>query len=86
VPPQGAHKVDRPLHLQVSAASAPARAAVEAAGGSVTAVYYNRLGLRALLKVRAVQGRVDTSARMCGCVGVWVHVCVYLRTGVCVCV
>lgn len=43
--------MDRPLHLQVSAVSEQARQAVEAAGGSVTTVYYNRLGLRALLKV-----------------------------------
>jgi len=48
--------VDFPLHLQVSAVSAPARAAIEAAGGSVTTVYYNRLGLRALLKVRGLDG------------------------------
>ena len=34
----------------MSQASASARAAVEAAGGSVTTVYYNQLGLRALLK------------------------------------
>ena len=30
--------------------SAAARAAIEAAGGTVTTVYYNELGLRALLK------------------------------------
>jgi large subunit ribosomal protein L15 len=35
--------------LQVSAVSASARAAVESAGGSVRTVYYNKLGLRALL-------------------------------------
>jgi large subunit ribosomal protein L15 len=39
-----------PMRLQVSAASASARRAVERAGGCVEAVYYNRLGLRALLK------------------------------------
>lgn len=33
---------------QVSQASAIARQAIEAAGGSVTTVYYNALGLRAL--------------------------------------
>ncbi len=48
---QGGYKLSQPLHLQVSATSEAARAAVEAAGGSVTTVYYNRLGLRALLKV-----------------------------------
>lgn len=30
--------------------AASARAAIEAAGGSVTTVYYNQLGLRALLR------------------------------------
>ncbi|KAI8465220.1 MAG: hypothetical protein J3K34DRAFT_473612 [Monoraphidium minutum] len=53
----GADQVDIPLHLQVSACSAPARAAVEAAGGSVTAVYYNTLGLRALLKPEAFEAK-----------------------------
>jgi large subunit ribosomal protein L15 len=41
-----------PMRLQVSAASAAARRAVERAGGALESVYYNRLGLRALLKVR----------------------------------
>jgi large subunit ribosomal protein L15 len=35
---------------QVSQASESARAAIKAAGGSVTTVYYNQLGLRALLR------------------------------------
>ena len=35
---------------QVSQVAPSARAAVAAAGGSVTTVYYNQLGLRALLK------------------------------------
>ncbi|GBF89474.1 50S ribosomal protein L15 [Raphidocelis subcapitata] len=52
---RGADRVDQPLHLQVSAVSASARAAVEAAGGSVTRVYYNGLGLRALLKPEAFE-------------------------------
>lgn len=47
---QGAETFDKPLHLQVSQASASAVAAVERAGGSVTTVYYNKLGMRALLK------------------------------------
>ena len=46
---QGADKIQLPLHLQVSEASESARKAVEAAGGSVTTVYYNQLGLRALM-------------------------------------
>ena len=36
--------------LQVSQVSASAKAAIEKAGGSVTTVYYNQLGLRALLR------------------------------------
>jgi large subunit ribosomal protein L15 len=36
--------------LQVSQVSDVAKAAVEAAGGSVTTVYYNQLGLRALIR------------------------------------
>jgi large subunit ribosomal protein L15 len=38
------------LAIEVSRASASARAAVTAAGGTVTTVHYNRLSLRALLK------------------------------------
>ncbi len=41
---QGAGSLSTPLHLDVSQASAKARAAVEAAGGSVRTVYYNKLG------------------------------------------
>jgi len=44
---QGAEQFDVPLHIQVSQASEKARAAVAAAGGSVTTVYYNKLGARA---------------------------------------
>lgn len=35
---------------QVSQVSKAARSAIEAAGGSVTTVYYNQLGLRALTR------------------------------------
>jgi large subunit ribosomal protein L15 len=57
---RGAAALTAPLHLQVTAASAAARAAVEAAGGSVTTVYYNKLGLRALLTPEwfAAKGRL----------------------------
>eukprot|EP00882_Tetradesmus_deserticola_P026706 GHRQ01029486.1.p1 GENE.GHRQ01029486.1~~GHRQ01029486.1.p1 ORF type:complete len:159 (+),score=50.80 GHRQ01029486.1:680-1156(+) len=48
--PQGDERVDVPLHLQVSSASTAAQELLEAAGGSVTRVYYTRLGLTALLK------------------------------------
>jgi large subunit ribosomal protein L15 len=43
-------KLAVPLHLEVSAVSAHARAVVEAAGGSVATVYFNKLGLRSLLR------------------------------------
>ncbi len=46
---QGAPAFDKAVHLQVSGVSGTAKAAVEKAGGSVTTVYYNKLGLRALL-------------------------------------
>ena len=39
-----------PLNIEVSDASASAKRAIEAAGGSVKLVWYNRLGLRHLLK------------------------------------
>lgn len=45
---KGAEDFDIPVHLQVSQASESARKVVEAAGGSVTTVYYNKLGMRAL--------------------------------------
>ena len=47
---QGKEQFTAPLRLEVSQVSAAARAAIEAAGGAVTTVYYNQLGLRALLK------------------------------------
>jgi large subunit ribosomal protein L15 len=46
---RGADMFSTPVHLQVSQVSEKAREAVEAAGGSVTTVYYNTLGLRALV-------------------------------------
>ena len=46
----GADAWDIPnVNIVVSAVSASAKAAIEAKGGSVKTVYYNRLGLRALL-------------------------------------
>lgn len=47
---QGASRLRTPVNVQVSQASAAAREAVEKAGGTVTTVYYNKLGIRALLK------------------------------------
>ncbi|CAI7763770.1 unnamed protein product [Closterium sp. NIES-54] len=57
---RGAHLLSLPLHLEVSRASESVRKAVEAAGGRVTRVHYNSLGLRALLKPHwfAKKGRV----------------------------
>jgi large subunit ribosomal protein L15 len=46
---RGAETFSLPLQLQVSQASTKAREALERAGGKVTTVYYNELGLRALL-------------------------------------
>ncbi|KAM3285472.1 50S ribosomal protein L15 [Capsicum chacoense] len=47
---RGAEHIQWPIHLEVSRVTARAKAAVEAAGGSVRRVHYNKLGLRALLK------------------------------------
>ncbi|KAL5836812.1 hypothetical protein ACOSQ3_013981 [Xanthoceras sorbifolium] len=47
---RGAEKIKWPIHLEVSRVTVRAKAAVEAAGGSVRKVHYNKLGLRALLK------------------------------------
>ena len=52
-PPSPQHRTSPacpPRRPQVSQASAAAREAIERAGGSVTTVYYNKLGLRALLQ------------------------------------
>ncbi|KAG9457086.1 hypothetical protein H6P81_001594 [Aristolochia fimbriata] len=47
---RGAEKIQWPIHLEVSRVTARAKAAVEATGGSVRRVYYNKLGFKALLK------------------------------------
>ncbi|XP_027342846.1 uncharacterized protein LOC113855412 [Abrus precatorius] len=47
---RGSEQIKWPIHLEVSRVTARAKEAVEAAGGSVRRVYYNKLGLRALLK------------------------------------
>eukprot|EP00249_Psilotum_nudum_P005796 c19219_g1_i1 orf=520-1320(-) len=46
----GAESFSHPIHIEVSRVSKKAKDAVEAAGGSVRRVHYNKLGLRALLK------------------------------------
>ncbi|URD80818.1 ribosomal protein [Musa troglodytarum] len=47
---RGSEHIKWPIHLEVSRVTVRAKAAVEAAGGSVRKVHYNKLGLRALLK------------------------------------
>ncbi|KAH7861775.1 hypothetical protein Vadar_030776 [Vaccinium darrowii] len=47
---RGSEHIKWPIHLEVSRVTIRAKAAVEAAGGSVRRVYYNNLGFRALLK------------------------------------
>ncbi|KFK28157.1 hypothetical protein AALP_AA8G479900 [Arabis alpina] len=47
---RGADEIKWPLHFEVSRVTVRAKEAVEAAGGSVRRVYYNKLGLKALLK------------------------------------
>ena len=46
----GSAEFTTPVKLQVSQASKSAREAIENCGGSITTVYYNKLGLRALLR------------------------------------
>ncbi|OAY36036.1 50S ribosomal protein L15 [Manihot esculenta] len=47
---RGADQIKWPIHLEVSRVTVRAKQAVEAAGGSVRRVHYNKLGFRALLK------------------------------------
>ncbi|XP_058770351.1 uncharacterized protein LOC131643994 [Vicia villosa] len=47
---RGSEKIQWPIHLEVTRVTVRAKEAVEAAGGSVRKVYYNKLGFRALLK------------------------------------
>jgi large subunit ribosomal protein L15 len=46
-----------PINIEVSQASAGAIEAVEKAGGSIKSVFYNRLGLRVLLKPHKFDGQ-----------------------------
>mmetsp|Transcript_32486 Transcript_32486/g.103941 ORF Transcript_32486/g.103941 Transcript_32486/m.103941 type:complete len:317 (+) Transcript_32486:13-963(+) len=52
---RGGGQLQVPLHVEAQQLSAPAIQAVEAAGGSVTAVYYSPLALRGLLKPEAFE-------------------------------
>lgn len=57
---RGSEAFNLPIHLQVSQVSQSAKEAIEKAGGSVKTVYYNPLGLRALLRPEwfAAKGRL----------------------------
>ena len=46
---QGASHFDKKVNIQVSQVSESAKQAIESKGGNVTTVYYNDLGLRALV-------------------------------------
>jgi len=63
---RGIEDFDVPVHLQVSQVSETARDAIQQAGGSVKTVYYNKLGLRALIRPEwfAKKGRVLPKAAM----------------------
>ncbi|RZB66099.1 54S ribosomal protein L10, mitochondrial [Glycine soja] len=47
---RGSEQIKWPIHQEVSRVTVRAKEAVEAAGGSVRRVYYNKLGLKALVK------------------------------------
>ncbi|CAN8251615.1 unnamed protein product [Cochlearia groenlandica] len=47
---RGADEIKWPLHFEISRVTVRAKEVVEATGGSVRRVYYNKLGLKALLK------------------------------------
>ncbi|KAL6204891.1 hypothetical protein ACLB2K_022158 [Fragaria x ananassa] len=56
---RGAEHIKWPINLEVSRVTVRAKAAVEAAGGSVRRVYYNKLGFRALLTPEWFEKRAD---------------------------
>lgn len=51
----GKDRVHSPINIEISRASSSAIEAIEAAGGCVTTVHYNKLALRALLKPHTFQ-------------------------------
>ncbi|KAF0694470.1 Aste57867_14638 [Aphanomyces stellatus] len=53
----GKSHLTTPISIEVSEASQGAIQAVESAGGSIKSVYFNRLGLRALLKPHKFDGK-----------------------------
>lgn len=60
---KGADRLRQPITIEVTRASKSAIDVVETAGGRVTTVYYNRLGLRALLKPHTFEGSLPRRAR-----------------------
>ncbi|OQR95018.1 50S ribosomal protein L15 [Thraustotheca clavata] len=54
----GKEHLTTPINIEISQASEGAIAAIEKAGGSIKSVYYNRLGLRALLKPHKFEGKL----------------------------
>mmetsp|Transcript_8293 Transcript_8293/g.12335 ORF Transcript_8293/g.12335 Transcript_8293/m.12335 type:complete len:268 (-) Transcript_8293:332-1135(-) len=46
----GSDRIKSPINIEISRASKAAITAIEAAGGTITTVHYNRLALKALLK------------------------------------
>lgn len=46
----GKEAIKQPIHIEISRASTEAIAAIEATGGTVTTVHYNKLALRQLMK------------------------------------
>jgi large subunit ribosomal protein L15 len=55
---KGKERLRSPINIHVSRASQSAIEALEAAGGSVTAVHYNRLALRVLMKPDKFEGKL----------------------------
>ena len=53
---QGSKSFSTPINIEVSGASNSAIDAIEKCGGTIASVYYNRLGLRVLLKPEKFEG------------------------------
>lgn len=60
---QGSKGFSTPIKIEVSGASQSAIAAIENCGGSIKSVYYNRLGLRVLLKPEKFEEPLPKRAR-----------------------
>lgn len=60
---KGKENITQPIHIHVSRASTEAIEAIEAAGGTVTTVHYNKLALRQLLRPHKFEGASIKEAR-----------------------